>query len=122
MKGPSTRLNKPGARPFRLSKEKALGTAGELSTSTPGRRCQEGAPNVSARGADEVNMGDEVAPRDISDAGTDPTCRQIEDHVPTGHASFRSWCAACEQGRGRAERHQAQCLDGGVKDPSLVVG
>ena len=26
----------------------------------------------------------------------------------TGHASFRSWCAACVQGRGRAERHQRE--------------
>ena len=28
----------------------------------------EGAPNVSARGADDANVGDEVAQRDISDA------------------------------------------------------
>ena len=26
----------------------------------------------------------------------------------TGHASFRSWGAACVQGRGRAERHQGE--------------
>ena len=30
--------------------------------------------------------------------------REIQDHVLTGHASFRSWCAACVRGRGRAER------------------
>ena len=28
--------------------------------------------------------------------------------MQTGHASFRSWCAACVQGRGRAERHQGE--------------
>ena len=33
---------------------------------------------------------------------------KIEDHVLTGHATFRSWCAACVQGRGRAERHQGE--------------
>ena len=33
---------------------------------------------------------------------------QIEEHVRTGHASFRPWCAACVQGRGRAERHQGE--------------
>ena len=32
--------------------------------------------------------------------------RKLRTHVLTGHASFRSWCAACVQGRGRAERHQ----------------
>ena len=34
----------------------------------------------------------------------------------TGHASFRSWCAACVQRRGRAERHQGK---GGSKLPGL---
>ena len=84
----------------------------------------EGAPNVSARGADDVDIRDEVAQRGVSDAESvgsdelreprrrnspsDPTSREIEDHVLTGHASFRSWCAACVQGRGRAERHQGE--------------
>ena len=38
----------------------------------------------------------------------------------TGHACFRSWCAACVQGRGRAERHQGEgCkeLEDGSKVP-----
>ena len=68
----------------------------------------EEAPNVSARGADDANMGDEVAQRDISDAESiggdeiqeprrrnspsDPTPREIEDHMLTGGASFQSWC------------------------------
>ena len=60
---------------------------------------QEVAPNVSARGADDVDMGDEVAQRGVSDAESvegdelreprrrnspsDPTSREIEDHVLT---------------------------------------
>ena len=84
----------------------------------------EVAPNVSARGADDVDMGDEVAQRGVSDAESvggdehrenrrrnspsDPTSREIDNHVLTGHASFRWWCAACVQGRGRAERHQGE--------------
>ena len=94
------------------------------------------APNVSARGADDVDMGDEVAQRGVSDAESiegdevreprrrnspsDPTSRDIEDHVLTWHASFRSWCAACVQGRGRAERHQGEGrkeLEDGSKVP-----
>ena len=38
----------------------------------------------------------------------------------TEHASFRSWCAACVQGRGRAERHQGDGrkeLEDGLKVP-----
>ena len=38
----------------------------------------------------------------------------------TGRASFRSWCAACAQGRGRAERHQGEGrkeLEDGSKVP-----
>ena len=76
----------------------------------------EVAPSVCARGADDVDMGDEVAHGGVSDSESvggdelrepqrrngpsDPTSREIEDHVLTGHASFRSWCAACAQGRG----------------------
>ena len=49
-----------------------------------------------------------------------PTFREIGDHVLTGHASFRSWCAACVQGSGRAERHQGEGrkeLEDGSKVP-----
>ena len=96
----------------------------------------EVAPNVSARGADDVDKGDEVAQRGASDAESvvgdelreprrrnslsDPTSQEIEDHVLTGHSSFRSWCAACVQGRGRAERHQGEGhkeLEDGSKVP-----
>ena len=81
-------------------------------------------PNVSERGANDVDMGDEVAQRGVTDAESiegdevreprrrnspsNPTSREIEDHVLTGHASFRSCCAACVQERGRAERHQRE--------------
>ena len=105
-----------------------MGPFGEVSTPHPGSevpgRAPEVAPNVSARGADDVDMGDEVAQGGASDAesvvgdelreprrrnsSSDPTSWAIEDHALTRHASFRSWCAACVQGRGRAERHQGE--------------
>ena len=98
MKGPSTRLSKPGP-PVRPLAEKALGTVGEVSKKNPGaggpRVAPEGAPNVSAREADDVNMGDDVAQSGISDAESiggnegreprrrnspsDPMSREIED-------------------------------------------
>ena len=121
MIGPSTRLSMPGL-PVGPLKEKDLGTF-ELSTSNSKTEVPE-APNVSARGADDVDIGDEVAQRGVNDAEaiegdevreprrpnspSDPMSREIEDHVLTGHASFRSWCAACVQGRGRDERHQGE--------------
>ena len=70
MKGPSTRLSKPGP-PLRPLKEKELCTFGELSTSNPKKEVTEAGPealSVSARGADDVDMGDEVAQRSVSDA------------------------------------------------------
>ena len=71
LKGPSTRLSKLGP-PVRPLKEKELGPFGELSTSNPWAEVTgvspEVAPNVSARGADDVDMGDEVAQRGVSDA------------------------------------------------------
>ena len=63
---PSTRL------PVRPLKEKELGSFGEWSISNPGSEpgvvALKVAPNVSARGADDVDMGDEVAQRGASDA------------------------------------------------------
>ena len=79
---------------------------------------------MSAGRADDANMRVEATQREISDAESvsgdemreprrrnspsDPTSREIEDHTQTGHASFRSWCAACLHRRGRAEKHQPQ--------------
>ena len=96
------------------------------------------APNVSAREADDAHMGDVVAQRDVSDAESisgdeirqprrrnspsDPTSREIEDHVLTRQTSFQSWCAVCVQGRDWAERHQGEGrkeLGDGSKIPVL---
>ena len=73
----------------------------------------EVAPNVSARGAEDVDMGDEVPRRGASDAASIGVRREIEDHVLT-------WCAACVQGRGRAEGHRGDGrkeLEDGSKIP-----
>ena len=53
-------------------------------------------------------QGDEVREPRRRNSPSDPTSREIEDRVLTGHVTFRSWCAACVQGRGRAERHQGE--------------
>ena len=92
---------------MRPLKEKELGPFGELSTSNPGSEAPgvgPEAPNVSARGADDVDMGDEVPQRGVSDAESvggdeireprrrnspsDPTSREIEDHVLTSVQVF----------------------------------
>ena len=68
MNGRSTRLSKP-APPVRLLSQKELGTFGELSTSNPRTEVPEAGPetpNASARGADDVDMGNEVARRAVS--------------------------------------------------------
>ena len=92
LKGPNTRLSKPGP-PVRPLRQKELGPHGEFSTTNPGAEvpgvvAPEVAPNVSARGADDVDMGDEVAQRGVSDAESvgatnfeildDGTARQIQ--------------------------------------------
>ena len=64
-----------------------------------------------------VNLDDVNSP-------SDPTSWEIEDDVLTGHASFRSWCAACVQGCGRAERHQGEGrkeLEDGSKVPVVSL-
>ena len=110
------------------SKEKVLGTFTESSTSIPvvqtGQEpaAAREAPNASTRAMDDTDGGGEVSQRDTDDvesisdgearetrhrsSPSDPSLREIQDHVLTGHASFRSWCGACVRGRGRAERHR----------------
>ena len=138
MKGPSTRLSEPGP-PVRPLKQKELGTVGELRTSNPATEVPgvgPELPNVSAREVDDVDMGDEAALSGINvaesigsdevrepqrrNSPSDPTSRTIKNHVLTRHASFRSWCAVCVQGRGRAEKHQGEDrkeLEVGLKIP-----
>ena len=70
LKGLSTRLIKLRS-PVRQLKVQMLGTVDELGTSKSGAEVTGvalEAPNVSARGADDTNRGDEVAQRDFSDA------------------------------------------------------
>ena len=110
------------------SKEKVLGTFTESSTSIPvvetwqEPAAAREAANASTRAMDDTDGGGEVSQRDTDDvesisdgearetrhrsSPSDPTHAEILDHVLTGHASFRSWCAVCVRGRGRAERHR----------------
>ena len=57
--------------------------------------------------AESIN-GDEIPEPPRRNSPSDPTSREIEDHVLTRHANFRSWCAACVQGRGRADGHRGE--------------
>ena len=36
-----------------------------------------------------------------------PSQAELDEHYATGHAAFRSWCAHCVAGRGRASPHVA---------------
>ena len=83
-----------------------------LTWETKWLRGASATPNLS--GCDEVRE-----PR-RRNSPSDPTSREIEDYALTGHASVRSWCAACVQGRGRAERDQGEGrkeLEDGSKVP-----
>ena len=40
-----------------------------------------------------------------------PSAEQQDQHCATGHALFRSWCAACVQGRGRCKPHTQSGTD-----------
>ena len=58
---------------MRSLKDKEVGPFSELSTPNPGTQApvvvaREVAPKESARGADDVDVGDEVSQRDVSDA------------------------------------------------------
>ena len=40
-----------------------------------------------------------------------PTSREKQEHEDSGHSVFRSWCAACVEGRGVGGQHRVQLLE-----------
>ena len=40
-----------------------------------------------------------------------PTSREKQDHEDSGHAVYRSWCAACVEGRGVGGQHRIELLE-----------
>ena len=40
-----------------------------------------------------------------------PKSREKQEHEDTGHADYRSWCAACVKGRGVGRRHRVELWD-----------
>ena len=39
-----------------------------------------------------------------------PTKRVKQEHEDSGHAVYRSWCAACVEGRGVGDQHRIELL------------
>ena len=40
-----------------------------------------------------------------------PTSRETQEHEDSGHAVYRSWCAACVEGRGVGAQHRIELLE-----------
>ena len=40
-----------------------------------------------------------------------PTSREEQEHEDLGHAVYKSWCAACVEGRGVGGQHRIELLD-----------
>ena len=40
-----------------------------------------------------------------------PTSREKQEHEDCGHAVFRTWCAACVEGRGVGGQHRIELLE-----------
>ena len=40
-----------------------------------------------------------------------PTSREKHEHEDSGHAVYRSWCAACVEGRGVSGQHRIELLE-----------
>ena len=61
------------------------------------------------------NEGDEEfleaeIPR-VSMNPNNPTSREKQEHEDSGHYVYRSWCAACVEGRGVGRQHRNELLD-----------
>ena len=66
----------------------------------------------------DVEMGDEEDEEsleaEIPRVGMNPknsTSREKQEHEDSGHAVYRSWCAACVEGRGVGGQHRIELLE-----------
>ena len=60
-------------------------------------------------GEDEESLEAET-PR-VSMNPKNPTSREKQEHEDSGHAVYRSWCAACVEGRGVGGQHRIELLE-----------
>ena len=64
---------------------------------------------------DLAPIGDDIEPIGESRADVEipknPTSREKQEHEDSGHAVYRSWCAACVEGRGVGGQHRIGLLE-----------
>ena len=50
-----------------------------------------------------------------------PTCREKQEHEDSGHVVYRSWCAACVEGRGVGGQHRTELLEGEERERTTLI-
>ena len=50
-----------------------------------------------------------------------PTSREKQEHEDSGHAVYRSWCAACVEGPGVGGQHRIELLEGERERTTSIV-
>ena len=67
----------------------------------------------------DVEMGKEEEDEELCEAAIprvkmnqkNPTSREKQEHEDSGHVFYRSWCAACVEGRGVGRKHRVELLE-----------
>ena len=50
-----------------------------------------------------------------------PTTREKQEHEDSGHAVYRSWCAACVEGRGVGGQHRIELLEEEARERTTPI-
>ena len=50
-----------------------------------------------------------------------PTGREEQEHEDSGHAVYRSWCAACVEGRGVGGQHRIELLEEEEREKTTLI-
>ena len=50
-----------------------------------------------------------------------PTSREKEEREDSGHAVYKSWCAACVEGRGVGGQHRIELLEGEKRERTTPI-
>ena len=59
----------------------------------------------------DVELRDDEDEEPLEAEGPSPTSREKQEHADSGHATCRSWCAACVEGTGVVGRRRIELLN-----------
>ena len=96
--------------------EQCARKSNENSGSRCSTNCDDIEPIVESRVDVETGNDEDEEPLEVEIPRVrmnpkNPTSRKKREHEDSGHAVYRSWCAACVEGRGVGGQHRIELME-----------